>query len=83
MKREQLSTDITRIQFDSMEEWLVNRKGIGGSDASAILGLNPYKTNQELWIFARIAVSIHGQKRLTVLSMEVSQQRWLSAKKLI
>lgn len=50
MKRERLSTDITRIQFDSMEEWLVNRKGIGGSDASAILGLNPYKTNQELWI---------------------------------
>ena len=50
MKREQLSTDITRIQFDSMEEWLVNRKGIGGSDASAILGLNPYKTNQELWM---------------------------------
>lgn len=50
MKRERLSTDITRIQFDSMEEWLVNRKGIGGSDASAILGLNPYKTNQELWM---------------------------------
>lgn len=50
MKREQLSTDITRIQFDSMEGWLVNRKGIGGSDASAILGLNPYKTNQELWM---------------------------------
>ena len=50
MKREQLSTDITRIQFDSMEEWLVNRKGIGGSDSSAILGLNPYKTNQELWM---------------------------------
>lgn len=50
MKRERLSIDITRIQFDSMEEWLVNRKGIGGSDASAILGLNPYKTNQELWM---------------------------------
>ena len=50
MKREMLSTDIIRTQFDSMEEWLVNRKGIGGSDASAILGLNPYKTNQELWM---------------------------------
>ena len=50
MKREMLSTDITRIQFDSTEEWLANRKGIGGSDASAILGLNPYKTNQQLWI---------------------------------
>lgn len=30
--------------------WLQERKnGIGGSDASAVLGLNPYKTNVELW----------------------------------
>ncbi len=32
------------------EEWLKNRnKYIGGSDASAILGLNPWKTNVQLW----------------------------------
>lgn len=31
------------------EEWLKNRTKIGGSDASAILGLNPYKTNVQLW----------------------------------
>lgn len=32
------------------EKWLAERrKGIGGSDASAILGLNPYKTNIQLW----------------------------------
>jgi putative phage-type endonuclease len=31
-------------------QWLAERrKGIGGSDAAAILGLNPYKTNIELW----------------------------------
>lgn len=31
-------------------EWLQERrKGIGGSDASAVLGLNPYKTNVQLW----------------------------------
>lgn len=31
-------------------EWLDFRKtGIGGSDASAVLGLNPWKTNVELW----------------------------------
>lgn len=31
-------------------EWLIERrKGIGGSDASAVLGLNPYKTNVQLW----------------------------------
>ena len=32
------------------EEWLVERrKGIGGSEASCILGLNPWKTNQQLY----------------------------------
>lgn len=31
------------------EEWLQNRHRIGGSDASAILGMNPYRTNVELW----------------------------------
>lgn len=31
-------------------EWLEERKkGIGGSDASIIVGLNPYKNNIELW----------------------------------
>ena len=32
------------------EEWLEERKkGIGGSDAATILGLNPYKTTIQLW----------------------------------
>ena len=36
--------------FSSREEWLAARKSyIGGSDASAIVGLNPYKTNMQLW----------------------------------
>lgn len=36
--------------LSSHEEWLEARKNyIGGSDASAILGMNPYKTNLELW----------------------------------
>lgn len=34
----------------SREEWLKERAlRIGGSDASAVLGLNPYRTNLELW----------------------------------
>jgi putative phage-type endonuclease len=34
----------------SRDEWLAARKNyIGGSDASAVLGMNPYKTNLELW----------------------------------
>lgn len=32
------------------EEWLLMRhKGIGGSDAGAVLGVNKYKNNVELW----------------------------------
>lgn len=32
------------------EQWLKERKkGIGASDAAAILGLSPYKTNVQLW----------------------------------
>lgn len=34
----------------SREQWLAKRqKGLGGSDAAAALGLNPWKTNVELW----------------------------------
>ncbi len=41
---------VKRIQFKTKPEWLLARKGkIGGSDAAAVLGLNPYKTNQELY----------------------------------
>lgn len=50
MKEKKIATGIKRIQFDSFDEWLCNRHGIGGSDASAVLGLNPYKTNEELWL---------------------------------
>ena len=36
--------------LSSREEWLEARSNyIGGSDASAVIGLNPYKTNLELW----------------------------------
>lgn len=41
---------VTMQTFKSREEWLAARLGrIGGSDAAAIMGLNPYKTNVELW----------------------------------
>lgn len=36
--------------LSSHEEWLAARKSyIGGSDAAAVIGMNPYKTNLELW----------------------------------
>lgn len=40
---------VEMIQLGSREEWLKHRDRIGGSDASAILGMNPYRTNIELW----------------------------------
>ena len=41
---------VKKLILGSREEWLQARKNhIGGSDASACVGLNPYKTNTELW----------------------------------
>lgn len=42
---------VTMKTFQSREEWLKARTGfIGGSDASAVVGLNPYKDNVTLWM---------------------------------
>lgn len=49
MFKEEIAPGIVRIRFDSFDDWLDARHGIGGSDASAVIGKNPYKTNQELW----------------------------------
>lgn len=41
---------VTMTTFKDRNEWLEGRKGrIGGSDAACIVGMNPYKTNIELW----------------------------------
>lgn len=39
-----------RIKCATREEWLEQRgHGLGGSDAAAIIGANPWKTNEQLW----------------------------------
>ena len=41
---------LTIHRFTSQDEWKEGRKKyIGGSDAAAVLGMNPYKTNMRLW----------------------------------
>ena len=41
---------VNKYIFKSRAEWLEGRKGhIGGSDASACVGMNPYKDNVQLW----------------------------------
>ena len=42
---------VTMQTFESREEWLKARRNyIGGSDAAAALGLNPWKDNVTLWL---------------------------------
>lgn len=41
---------VKMITFENRDEWLKGRSGrIGGSEAAAIVGLNPYLSNVELW----------------------------------
>jgi putative phage-type endonuclease len=42
---------INEIAYNSKEEWLSLRRqlGVGGSDASAVIGFNPYKSAYTLW----------------------------------
>lgn len=41
---------VKKLVLNSREEWLQARNNhIGGSDASACVGVNPYKSNVELW----------------------------------
>lgn len=41
--------EIIPIEYRSPEWFTFRRKKIGGSDAAAVLGLNPYKTTLSLW----------------------------------
>lgn len=42
---------VKMLTFPSRSEWLKARgHTIGGSDASAVVGMNPYKTNEDLWL---------------------------------
>lgn len=64
MQEIEISKGIKRIKFDSFDSWLIARHGIGGSDASAVLGLSPYKTNVDLYlekIGQRIPADISGE----------------------
>lgn len=46
-----MNMSVKMLTFNSREEWLKNRtNGIGGSDISAVIGCNPYKSNHDLWL---------------------------------
>lgn len=44
-----MKTGIKMKLLKDRSEWLQNRKKIGGSDAAAVIGMNPYKSNIDLW----------------------------------
>ena len=41
---------INKKILNTREDWLKERKGIGGSDSAAIIGENPWKNNVDLWL---------------------------------
>ena len=48
----QTNKTYTVHEFKNRKDWLEGRKdlhGIGGSDAAAALGLNPWRSNLDLW----------------------------------
>lgn len=53
------------LSFKNRSEWLTGRTmGIGGSDASATIGLNPWKSNLDLWeqkVFGRSGEDISNK----------------------
>lgn len=59
---------VTMKVLRTREDWLEARKsGIGGSDASAVVGLNPWKSNVELWeekVGIKDAPDISGNPRV-------------------
>ena len=45
-----INDHITMLELSSRDEWLQARgKRIGGSEASAVVGFNPYMSNTDLW----------------------------------
>lgn len=51
MKGDEAMQKIAKTDGLSREEWLkLRRTGIGGSDASVILGVNPYRSVRKLWL---------------------------------
>lgn len=50
MRTVEITDDLTIIVCESRGDWLRQRSSrIGGSDAAAVLGKSPWKTNQRLW----------------------------------
>lgn len=50
MKTSRINSRITMLELDSRDAWLKARSDrIGGSEASAVVGLNPYMSNTDLW----------------------------------
>ena len=66
---------VTKKLFNSREEWLQGRKNhIGGSDAAACVGLNPYKDNVQLWE-EKVGAGASGKTFLIRIMSSMEQRR--------
>lgn len=67
----------TRIKCPGRDAWLLDRAaGIGGSDAACILGLNPFKTNEELFQEKRRAYE-QGPVAAIAEQEDLSDKPWI------
>ena len=44
-----MSLEVLKIQHNTPEWYAFRKTGVGGSDAAAILGLSPWRTNVDVW----------------------------------
>ena len=59
---------ITKRILDSRADWLASRGStIGGSEAAAVVGLNPYMTNVDLWRIKTGAVVPEGKENEAII----------------
>lgn len=65
------------VSYNSKDEWLNARtKGIGGSDASCIVGMNPWKTSEQLYLekIGKLELEDISNKKAVVIGTNAEKQ---------
>ena len=71
---------IETIKTGSREEWLeLRKKYIGGSDASAVVGMNPYRSAYALWAAKTLNSSARHTEDSAVSFICVLREKFLGA----
>lgn len=65
------------VSYNSKDEWLNARtKGMGGSDASCIVGMNPWKTSEQLYLekIGKLELEDISNKKAVVIGTNAEKQ---------